>query len=360
MFFNQRILQRLKQFVETFNTTFKNESSIKILFGEDIKTLENDEVDKWKQKLNICHTINGNYALDTISKCIDNIYNEQNDNIKYDVAIIFSNHIVFGFVIIEFEECNIEPYEKIPVLNLLCGNEKVASSFPVAKALVYMYVYTMYKKYISYRYGILELADNYFNSKALCLYYKFGFREDLSMKHAECFPDGLYDNYSITIPMKIDLHDPKINDSALFNVVESKGAIMELSNDAYFGPEILCNTSVPKQEREAIVQERIRNLDKIMKMKRTYTENQLSKALEYNGVEVIEGEDPIYLLGIRSIHNRIKLLPFQRKTRKATESIRVTKKRKTIHKSKTTNKKTRKASKTKVKSNYNLRSKSRK
>lgn len=136
---------------------------------------------------------------------ISNVFNDFFENTDYDIILLVStadetkkmSDRVVGFLITQYAECqdaeNI--YSNIPVLNLVCAPKKhkhdgsqtnCRDSCPiVGRVLLFMYIYALKKK--SIKFGLLELAGLYCNISGLCLYNKFGFREDLSIKSPTCF-----------------------------------------------------------------------------------------------------------------------------------------------------------------------------
>lgn len=175
-------------------------------------------------------TIGEGYHADQVKKVFNNFF----DNTDYDLIILVSeddeafttdgkkkevheamgkplHERVIGFLISQYAECRDaeNKYSNIPALNLLCnpkkhkhkGNTKCANEgcVVVGRVLMYMYLYALKKKQCNY--GLLELANLYCNIAGLCLYNKFGFREDVSMKTATCFPDNE------NLPMVSKLHD---------------------------------------------------------------------------------------------------------------------------------------------------------
>ena len=147
---------------------------------------------------------------------------ELRDN--YDIVIVIRGNKesdiipdnICGFMIIEYGECYSNENHEIPVLNLICTQANQGE--PIGRILLYLYIYTLKYGDISYARGLLELANNYNNVGGLCLYNKFGFREDLSLKQKRllenedkeyyeegeevCFPDN------DTLPMYVDMNDP--------------------------------------------------------------------------------------------------------------------------------------------------------
>ena len=144
-------------------------------------------------------------------------------NTHYNSAILYdrTNNKLIGFIITQVGECKDgKKFNKIPALNLICnpGLHK-----DCGRILMFIYCYSLMQK--NYKYGLLELAGTYCNVKGLCLYNKFGFREDLSIKslkkgstryvgnqqfegkqEATCFPEHL------TLSMVVNIQNIKLDD----------------------------------------------------------------------------------------------------------------------------------------------------
>ena len=205
----------------------------------------------------------GDSYIEGIIKNIDNpeydiifVLNRENEKKRIDQSIA-------GFVITEKSECKDKDnlYTDIPALKLICVSSKNKNKF-VSRLLVYLYLYSL--KEANYRYGLLELAGSYCNLPGLCLYNKFGFREDLSIKTDTCFPEiG-------TLTMIADL--PDISYKELEKALTSKTS----DNVELPDSEPLC--SKPKKfetenERQNLVQDiqekvkiRMENYDNILKL----------------------------------------------------------------------------------------------
>jgi hypothetical protein len=108
-----------------------------------------------------------------------------------------------GFAITEYGECDAMP--NTHALKLICAIKGYG------ELLLYSYLFAAKQQQND---GILELAGHFENMGGLCAYNKFGFREDMSMKHSECFGE------MGTLPMKI--HLSKIGYDYLDLVLESK------------------------------------------------------------------------------------------------------------------------------------------
>lgn len=118
------------------------------------------------------------------------------DNPEYDILFVLNientkkrvDQSITGFIITEKSECKDKDnlYTDIPALKLICVSSKNKNKY-VSRLLVYLYLYSL--KQMNHPYGLLELAGSYCNLPGLCLYNKFGFREDLSIKTNTCFPE---------------------------------------------------------------------------------------------------------------------------------------------------------------------------
>lgn len=107
---------------------------------------------------------------------------------------------VVGFLMTELGECNnaLNDYGHVPALNLVCAPRKhvhsnktkecaTGSCSVIGRVLLFMYLFALKKKNINV--ALLELAGLYCNIKGLCLYNKFGFREDVSLVEESCFKE---------------------------------------------------------------------------------------------------------------------------------------------------------------------------
>jgi len=107
---------------------------------------------------------------------------------------------VVGFLMTELGECNnaANDYGHVPALNLVCAPRKhlhsnktkecaAGACSVIGRVLLFMYLFALKQKKVNY--ALLELAGLYCNIKGLCLYNKFGFREDVSLVEESCFRD---------------------------------------------------------------------------------------------------------------------------------------------------------------------------
>lgn len=202
-------------------------------------------------------------------------------NANYDIVILLNGteekdiipSNIAGMVITEQGKCKSHP--KIHVLNLICTKGPTGS--PIGRILMFVYVYTCMMRGLPI--GLLELAGCYENKKGLCLYNKFGFREDISMKELECFPD--YD----TLAMYVDIRDPAITmENMLLALIKSHD--IPVSSDA---PEPLCEKGSyigPYGDGQlAAIRKRMHNYFNIMD-----TRDNPSRVLEINKIPVNESD----------------------------------------------------------------------
>jgi len=114
-----------------------------------------------------------------------------------------------GFILTQIGECNLLP--RVPALQIVCSTNP-----DVSKYLMYTYIKAVKHlehlkphNILDWKTGILELAGSYNNASGLCLYNKFGFREDSTLDHPGCFKEGASGD---TLAMRADLSDPGYKD----------------------------------------------------------------------------------------------------------------------------------------------------
>lgn len=215
---------------------------------------------------------NKNYPLKYLPGIGDMYFTEIMRDIEsqsYDIVIIVDNEktkkrldqSIVAFLVTEKSECkdNENLYTDIPALKLICVSSRNKNRY-TSRLLIFLYLYAL--KISNYRYGLLELAGSYCNLSGLCLYNKFGFREDLSIKTSDCFPEiG-------TLSMVADLE--KISYASLEKALTSPGS----ENVDLPDPEPLCvkkhkaNTSEEKrksiEKQQSEVEVRMDNYDHIL------------------------------------------------------------------------------------------------
>lgn len=257
---------------------------------------------------------------------------------------------IIGFMIVEIGECEIKQYIHIPVLNLICVSQQY-KDIAVGRILLFLYVYTL--KHRNYSTGLLELAHNYSNLKALCLYNKFGFVESIPLK-SKCF---LHDE---TLPMMVDITNEHINETNLL------AALIENKNIPIDNDEVLCRKNHKKGPGGALqsmeLQRRKTNFENIMKINELLVDRNTDLVLlnmEKNKIHLEKAEkytDIIKLLADKSrngdkihfVHRVPKLKTVRNNSRTTQKSIM---KQKSITKPHSkTEKKTKTKTKTKTKS----------
>ena len=151
--------------------------------------------------------------LKEVKKRFDKYFREKNERFDpqdfYDDILLLTDTRTqerVGFAITEYGECDEMP--RTHALKLICAKKGYG------ELLLYSYLFAAKQQQDD---GILELAGHFENMRGLCLYNKFGFREDMSMKHSECFGE------MGTLPMKVSLS--KIGYDYLDLVLESTSDI---------------------------------------------------------------------------------------------------------------------------------------
>ena len=221
MFFTTPIMKKLKarntvqQYLRREHLRIDNITSIREIVKETrggmvFNTLVPEESNLMK---NCTSNVSSKYIRDNlklVKKRFDKYFREKNERFDpqdfYDDILLLTDTRTqerVGFAITEYGECDAMP--KTHALKLICATKGYG------ELLLYSYLYAAKQQQDD---GILELAGHFENMRGLCLYNKFGFREDMSMKHYTCFGEiG-------TLPMKI--HLPNICYDYLDLVLESK------------------------------------------------------------------------------------------------------------------------------------------
>lgn len=128
--------------------------------------------------------------------------------LKRDVIVLFKKKTIVGFLAVLKGECSV--YNTTLALQLVCAkSDDKLKSVPIGTVLLSAYLIA--SKLHNHEFAILEVAGGYKNIKAFCLYDRFGFIEDMSIKKKDCF--SLED----TIPMIADLK--QISIEQIFNTL---------------------------------------------------------------------------------------------------------------------------------------------
>jgi len=114
------------------------------------------------------------------------IYHVKNRLIK-----ILNTNKIIAFIISELGECQLPrpryPTEDVWSINLICGGTGGNGAYLISLFLFSVIVGSQMGKWPPI--GVLELAGGYENTAGLCLYTKFGFKVDASIRSSVCFED---------------------------------------------------------------------------------------------------------------------------------------------------------------------------
>jgi hypothetical protein len=189
---------------------------------------------------------------------------------------------ILGFILTQFGECSLLP--TVPALQIICsGNSQVS------KYLMYTYIKSV--KRLGLNTGVLELANGYENVGGLCLYNKFGFREDSILDHRLCFNEGAK---GFTLAMRADFTDAGYGD--LDDVVLGRKDKIDLKNQMTIS-EPMCNKSndVGKAYSNAqikYIDQRIKNRNYLTNLFAIDDENTIKELLDATDIDrdVLKGD----------------------------------------------------------------------
>lgn len=221
MFFTTPIMKKLKarntvqQYLRREHLRIDNITSVREIVKETrggmvFNTLVPEESNLMKNCASNVSSVYITENLELVKERFNKYFREKNERFDpkdfYDDILLLTDTRTYervGFAITEYGECDDMP--STHALKLICAIKGYG------ELLLYSYLFAAKQQQ---DYGILELAGHYENLGGLCAYNKFGFREDMSMKHSDCFGEiG-------TLPMKI--HLPNIGYDYLDLVLESK------------------------------------------------------------------------------------------------------------------------------------------
>lgn len=223
MFFSREVVKSLrerpavKEYLERENLRLDNLDSVSEIVKETRAGIVfNTLIPKYSAIMKHCTKgVNFEYVegeLKTAESNFNNYFKEYRKNYEFPASMkndimLLSNRRTnerVGFAISEFEECDDHP--DTDALKVICAIKGYGD------LLLYSYLYCAKKQ--RKKYGLLELAGGFSNLSGLCSYNKFGFREDMSMKNNDCFPE-----YG-TLPMKVELS--KLSYEDLDDVLRSR------------------------------------------------------------------------------------------------------------------------------------------
>lgn len=146
------------------------------------------------------------------------IYHVRNRLIK-----ILNTNKIIAFIISQLGECKLPsppyPMEHVWSINLICGGSGGNGAYLISLFLFSVIVGSQMGKWPPI--GVLELAGGYENTAGLCLYTKFGFRVDASIRSSVCFEDH-HNLPHIADFRSLDLDDTK---QKMINLLTSKTPI---------------------------------------------------------------------------------------------------------------------------------------
>lgn len=141
-----------------------------------------------------------NYINDTY-KLVSDSY-KKNNNEECDLVCVLNQEFssikknnlykhILGILVVEKGEC--KDLQNVYSIRLIC------SSLGKGKLLIALFIYILILN--NHELGILELAGGYLNVSGLCLYTKYGFKENFDLYGVRCFDD--YNN----LPMNVNIKD---------------------------------------------------------------------------------------------------------------------------------------------------------
>jgi hypothetical protein len=188
----------------------------------------------------VCKSISERYTIESIQKATTPL-----EHIDYDICFLINNStnsietLIKGFLIVQRSQC--AKYPNVYCLKLVCALEKghllvgcylyVILSHPILpdnfnriKKHDIIYPEATNAPYYGTpieKIGLLELSTSYKNINALCLYSKFGFKEDKNLR-------GYYSNCFIeetNLPMIINIYEHGMTIDKLIKIVKRQEEI---------------------------------------------------------------------------------------------------------------------------------------
>ena len=259
---------------------------------------------KWSERGNIRKNANGliqnnNIGDEYLALGLNALF-KTNDQKKEIIMLVDADNSkkiqesdrVVGFLMTELGECNNanNDFGNVPALNLVCAPKKHVHSNNttteckagtcgvIGRVLLFTYLFALKRKKI--RYALLELAGLYCNIKGLCLYNKFGFREDVSLVEESCFKETdnlamicnldsikeqeLIDALILNKPIHVPNTEPLCDKKYVGNVQEQRKAVgirmenynsmLDLQTEKVTVEDVeqYINDSLPKDKKSAV------------------------------------------------------------------------------------------------------------
>lgn len=299
-FFTSRIINNFNQRINNGKLTIMN---LEQLLGKMNEINGNREyqnkilLQQLLPKL-VCKNMGKAYTEETIERGI-----KPAEYLNYDSCFLINtqtnniNEMFKGFLVVQRAEC--AKYPNVYCLKLVCALEQ-------GHLLVGCYLYTIlnhpnlpadFNKIKLYpivknqetpldKIGLLEMSASYENISALCLYTKFGFKEDKSLRgyYSNCFRE------ENNLPMIIDL--TKVSEDKIIKIIKKE--------DEGFQKHIICQITDKKLQkllgylykiRDKRMQELTKNKDDLELQRKLTNINRDITSIESNKAQSIESSD---------------------------------------------------------------------
>ena len=186
---------------------------------------------------NCLNQIGNEYLRITLNKALLKLENgNYNIDIHYEIVILQKKEEIGGFLVVKKGLCS-----RIPTqygISLICSSVKGGGSL-----LMGLYLYTILSRPDIPQTGLLELAAAFNNGPGLCMYEKFGFRQDTKLFGKDCFDDPL------NLPMSFQLQEYYTGST----VEEKKANLMEIVLGKPVSKTPFCSLQGGKQKSLALI-----------------------------------------------------------------------------------------------------------
>lgn len=162
-------IEKYHQFLQKPDVQTKIKQDTSFVESQDVDFLEpdNDEIKEFRNEFHIIH------------------------HVKNLLKNILNTNKIIAFIITELGECKLPsskyPPEDVWSVNLICGGSGGNGAYLISLFLFSVIDGTQANKWPPI--GVLELAGGYENISGVCLYTKFGFKIDTSIRSSVCFED---------------------------------------------------------------------------------------------------------------------------------------------------------------------------
>ena len=248
-FFTERIINKYNEKINNNKLTIVNLEQILLKMDEIDNDSDENKISLLQELLPklVCKNMGEAYTIETVERGTNP---KQYPN--YDICFLINkqtnniNEMIKGFLVVQRGEC--AKYPNVYCLKLICALEQ-------GHLLVGCYLYTIinhpilpseFNKIKLYpinstqetpieKIGLLEMSASYENISALCLYTKFGFQEDKSLRgyYSNCFRE------ENNLPMIIDLS----------SILENKIIKIVNKEDEGYKKHIICQITDKKLQK---------------------------------------------------------------------------------------------------------------